>query len=172
MMTTTTFPIISRRNEDGTWQEQDYTFRDWDFAVEDGADVESLTDWLRQIVADNGEGEWSASYNGVESEVVCTGPTTDDVYHIARDAVGDENVELVADDCGSLTLVAVLPEGGSVVDGSAMMVIGPGPEGGYTWTLYAAQDYDHQPMMERYLTTDGDSTVATLADEIRKQTAK
>jgi hypothetical protein len=101
-----------------------------------------------------------------------TGPTTDDVYQIAVDTVGSDRVELVADDCGYLTIVAVLPEGGSVADGSAMMVIGPESEGGYTWTSYSAQDYDHQPMMERYLTTDGDNTVATLGDAIRKQAAK
>ena len=63
----------------------------------------------------------------------------------------------------------MLTEGGSVVDGAAMMVIGPERDGGYTWTSYSAAEYGHQPMGERYLDTDGDSTVATLAEAIRAQ---
>lgn len=160
---TTTFPTISRRNEDGAWGGFEVAFRDWDFSPEDAADSETLTAWLRDLVADNGEGEWSAEYEGVESDVVTTGPTTDDIVTIAGDIVGPENVEYTADECGYLTLVSATFADGTV------MVIGPERDGGYTWTTYSAQDYDHQPMAERILDTDGDTTIASLADAIRKQ---
>lgn len=168
-----TTPDILRRGEDGTWTAWDTTIRPgFDFNAEDGADRDTLTEWLTEFVADNGEGEWAATYNGIKSKVVTTGPTTDDVYRIAIDAAGSGNVELVADDCGWLTLVAVLTEGGSVADGAAMMVIGAERDGGYTWTTYSAAEYDHQPMMEREITTDGDTTVGSLANAIRVQVAK
>ena len=162
MITTTETPVISKRNDDGTWQDWDVTITSFEFAAEDGADADTLTEWLKEFVAEDGEGEWSASYNGIESAVVCTGPTVDDVKRIAEDAAGVDSVELLADDCGYLNLVGV-----TLADGS-LMVIGPESEGGYTWSLYSAQDYNGQPLDERYLTTDGDSTIGTLADAIRK----
>lgn len=90
--------------------------------------------------------------------------TADEVYRIALDTVDDDRImdaELVPDDCGSLTLVNV-----TFSDGTSM-VIGPEDEGGYTYSLYAANQYYAQPMMERYLSTDGDTTIDSLADTIR-----
>ena len=162
--TTTAVPTISRRLEDGTWRSWDVTITPWQFSAEDGAGAQTLTEWLRDFLDGEGEGVWAADYGDVESEVVCTGPTTEDVYKIAAyEAATPEAVELVADECGSLTLVSITAKDGTV------MVVGPEREGGYVWSTYSAAEYDEQPLMERYLTTDGDSTIATLADAIREQ---
>lgn len=164
-MTTTTTPTISRRLEDGTWRTWDFTIRTpWEFSAEDAADAETLTAWLREFLRDEGEGVWAADYGDIESEVVTIGPTTDDIYRIACDTVDGDRIidaELVPDDCGSLTLVAI-----KFSDGTDM-IVGPEDDGGYTFSVYAKPDYDEQPMMERFLTTDGDTTVDTLADTIR-----
>lgn len=164
--TTTTFPTISLRNENGTWTEQGYVFTEWQFSPEDGEDTETLTDWLREMVADNGEGEWVARLGGIESEVITTGPTPDDVWQAAIEArdrrpLEIASVEWMADDCGVRNLVAATFADGRV------MVCGAEAEGGYSYTVYSGPVAD-----DNAVTTDGDDTIATLAEAIMAAAAQ
>ena len=89
--------------------------------------------------------------------------TTDDVYRIATDQLGTRgvaDVNLTADDCGVLTLVAV-----EFADGGVMVI---SPEGdGYSFVSYTAAEYDEQPLAERVFSTDGDATLDSLPAKIR-----
>lgn len=94
--------------------------------------------------------------------------TADEVYRLALDLLdvdGVADVNLVADDCGVLTLVAV------EFDDDACLIVGPEDEGGYTFTAYSGPDYDGQPLAERVCDTDGDTTLDSLADAIRRRAA-
>ena len=165
--TTTAVPAIYRRSDDGTWVWHDCNIRyGWEFTADDAASTESLGEWLAEYLYGNGEGQWLAKYADVESSVITTGPNANDVMAIAMTCTNDDAIvdaNLIADDTGSLNLVAV-----EFSDGGAM-IIGAEPEGGYTWTTYSAADCDEQPLAERILTTDGDVTLASLADAIYAQ---
>lgn len=81
----------------------------------------------------------------------------EEIYRIACDVtLPGEEVDFASDDCGELTFVSVTFKDGT------LMVIGAEPDGGYTWSSYTAEDYEQQPMMERFLTTDGDVNLESL----------